>query len=81
MQIRDRESPHRHDTHAMGVTLLAGSGSLHVGASAQPMTAGDVAFVAAGTPHYFVNDGPRPAVAFVVFAPAHDGTDHVPESN
>lgn len=79
IQIRDREAPHRHVTHAFAVTLLAGCGTLYVNGAARPMAAGDVAFVPPDTPHYFVNTGPKPAAAFVVFAPEYDGRDSVPE--
>jgi len=81
VQVRDREAPHRHRTHSLAVTLLVGSGTLHIGSVPYPMAAGDVAVVPADTVHRFVNAGPDPAVAFVVFAPAYDGSDQVPEAD
>jgi len=78
VQIRDRESPHVHATHDLTVTLLRGAGTLHVAGHAAELRAGDVAVVAHGTPHYFVNTGSAPAAAFVTFVPPYDGTDQVP---
>jgi len=78
IQVRDREQPHQHATHDLSVTLLRGSGRLYVAGDPHEMHAGDVAFVPRGTPHYFVNAGRSPAVAFATFAPAYDGSDQVP---
>lgn len=77
VQIRDREQPHIHTTHDLVVTLLRGRGQLVVRGEPQEMRAGDVAVVAHGTPHYFVNTDCAPAAAFVTFAPPYDGTDQV----
>ena len=78
VQVRDRETPHLHARHDLVVTLLRGRGTLHTAGRALPMRAGDVAVVPRGTTHCFVNEGTDPAVAFVTFAPPHDGTDQVP---
>lgn len=78
VQIRDRERPHIHATHDLVVTLVRGSGHLYVRGEAREMGPGDVAVVVHGTPHYFVNTGGSPTVAFVTFAPPYDGTDQVP---
>ena len=78
VQIRDREQPHVHATHDLVVTMLQGSGTLYLRGAPSTMRAGDVAVVARGTPHYFVNTGAAPAAAFVTFAPPYDGTDQVP---
>lgn len=78
VQIRDREPPHIHTTHDLVVTLLRGKGRLFVRGEAHEMHPGDVAVVAHGTPHYFVNTDCAPAAAFVTFAPPYDGTDQVP---
>jgi len=77
-QIRDRESPHLHATHDLTVTLLRGHGELHLAGEIREMHCGDVAIIPRATPHYFVNAGSTPAVAFVTFAPSYDGTDQVP---
>lgn len=78
VQIRDREGPHIHATHDLVVTLLRGKGQLYVRREPQEMHQGDVAVVAHGTPHYFVNTDSEPAAAFVTFAPPYDGSDQVP---
>ena len=78
VQIRDREQPHIHVTHDLVVTLLRGKGQLFVRSQPQEMHPGDVAVVAHGTPHYFVNTDCTPSAAFVTFAPPYDGTDQVP---
>jgi mannose-6-phosphate isomerase-like protein (cupin superfamily) len=78
IQIRDREQPHRHATHDLSVTVLRGTGRLYVAGDPHEMRAGDVAVVPRGTPHYFVNAGSEPAVAFATFAPPYDGTDQIP---
>jgi len=78
VQIRRGEAPHIHATHDLVVTLLRGFGVLHLGEQAIRMQAGDVAVVARGTRHFFVNEDDEPAVAFVSFAPPYDGKDQVP---
>jgi quercetin dioxygenase-like cupin family protein len=78
VQIRHREQPHIHTTHDLVVTLLRGKGRLFVRGEPHEMHPGDVAVVAHGTPHYFVNTDCAPSAAFVTFAPPYDGTDQVP---
>lgn len=78
VQIRDRERPHLHASHDASVTLLRGSGHLYIAGQPHEMRAGDVAVIRHGTPHYFVNSGSEPAVAFATFVPPYDGTDQVP---
>ncbi|MFI5396230.1 MAG: cupin domain-containing protein [Candidatus Binatia bacterium] len=78
IQIRDREPPHLHAAHDLAVTVLRGTGRLYVAGEPHDMRTGDVAVIAHGTPHYFVNSGSEPAVAFAVFAPPYDGKDQVP---
>jgi len=78
VQIRDRERPHIHAVHDLVVTLVRGKGQLYVRGEPQEMHQGDIAVVARGTPHYFVNADANPAVAFVTFAPPYDGSDQVP---
>ena len=78
VQVRDREASHQHAHHDLVVTLLRGRGTMHAAGRALPMRAGDVAVVPRRTVHFFVNDGTDPAVAFVTFAPPHDGRDQVP---
>jgi quercetin dioxygenase-like cupin family protein len=78
IQIRDREQPHVHAVHDLAVTVLQGTGRLYIRGEPRVMGAGDVAVVPRATPHYFVNTGADPAVAFVIFAPPYDGKDQVP---
>jgi quercetin dioxygenase-like cupin family protein len=78
IQIRDRERPHLHASHDASVTLLRGSGHLYIAGQPHEMRAGDVAVIRHGMPHYFVNSGSEPAVAFAAFVPPYDGTDQVP---
>lgn len=78
IQIRDRERPHLHASHDASVMLLRGKGQLYIAGQPHEMRVGDVAVIHHGTPHYFVNAGDEPAVAFATFAPPYDGTDLVP---
>jgi len=78
VQIRDRERPHLHASHDASVTLMRGSGELYIAGQPHAMSVGDVAVIRRGTPHYFVNSGNEPAVAFAAFVPPYDGTDVVP---
>jgi quercetin dioxygenase-like cupin family protein len=78
IQVRDREPAHVHARYDLVVTLAKGSGTLWLNGTPLRMTAGDVAFIPKGTPHYFVNDGPEPAAALVVFAPPFSGPDQQP---
>ena len=78
IQVRDHELPHVHATHDLAVTVLRGTGRLFIRGEPHDMRPGDVAVVPRATPHYFVNSGAEPAVAFVTFAPPYDGTDQVP---
>ncbi len=77
VQVRGGETPHRHATHDLTVTVLAGEGVLTVGDAARAMRAGDVAVVPRGATHWFVRSGSSPAVALVVFAPPLDAPDSI----
>lgn len=78
VQVATAETPHRHRTHDLTVTVLGGEGVLHVEERALPMRAGDVAVVARGVPHWFERTGARTAIAFVVFTPPLDAPDTQP---
>lgn len=78
VQVRDREQPHVHTRYDLTVMLAKGSGTLWLNGVPLPMGEGDVAFIPKGMPHYFVNGGPEPAAALVVFAPAFSGPDQQP---
>jgi quercetin dioxygenase-like cupin family protein len=78
VQVRDREQPHRHTRYDLTVLLAKGSGTLWLNGTPLPMHEGDVAYIPKGTPHYFVNEGPEPAAALVVFSPPFSGPDQQP---
>lgn len=78
VQIRDREQPHIHAKHDATITMLAGSGELHVGTSTVAMKASDSAILPRGVPHYFVNTATEVAVAVVTFSPPLMKPDTVP---
>ena len=78
VQIRGGETPHRHMTHDLTVTLLRGEGRVTVEGSARAMAAGDVAVIPRGVAHFFVNTGRDVAVSFAVYAPPMDAPDTVP---
>lgn len=78
VQIRTRETPHRHVEHDLSVTLLRGEGVLHVAGKRHAMRQGDAAVVGRGEAHWFENRGSEPAAAFVIFSPPYDGKDNVP---
>jgi quercetin dioxygenase-like cupin family protein len=78
VQIGDRETPHVHSRYDLTVVLARGQGTLWLAGTPTPMRAGDAAFIARGTPHWFVNDGDTPAAAVVVYAPPFSGPDTVP---
>lgn len=78
VQIRDRESPHLHKAHDGMVIMFRGRGYLVMDKLRITLTAGDIAHIPRGVPHYYVNTDLEPTVAFVIFAPPFDGKDNVP---
>ena len=78
VQIRDRESPHLHNAHDGTVMLVRGRGYLVMDKLRITLTAGDIAHIPRGVPHYYVNTDLEPTVVFVIFAPPFDGKDNVP---
>ena len=78
VQVRGRESPHRHVAHDLTVFVLRGRGSLTLGEVGCPLAAGDAAVIPRGAVHWFANEGGGPALALVVFAPPLDAPDTVP---
>ena len=77
-QIRGAESPHRHMTHDLTVTLLRGEGRVTLDGAVRPMVAGDVVVIPRGAAHFFVNTGREIAVSFAVYSPPMDAPDTVP---
>jgi len=78
VQVRGGESPHRHETHDLTVVVLAGGGTLDLGARRLTLDAGDVAVIPRGEAHWFTNRGRGNALALVVFSPPLDAPDSVP---
>ena len=75
LQINDSEEPHIHAKHDLTMIVKQGEGTLNLRDKVLPMNAGDVAFIPRGTLHWFVNDKKgRPAVVYMLFSPAFDGT-------
>ena len=78
VQVRGGESPHRHETHDLSVVVLAGGGTLDLGARRLTLDAGDVAVIPRGEVHWFTNRGRGNALALVLFSPPLDAPDSVP---
>ncbi|MFN7955214.1 MAG: cupin domain-containing protein [bacterium] len=76
--IRDREDPHRHDTHDLFVFIVRGYGTMRIGNEARPVGEGSVLYVPRGTVHAFRNTSPEPAIAYAIYSPPFDGKDKVP---
>ena len=73
--IRHAEPLHRHDRHDLLVLLVRGHGTQRIGDETRPVAEGSVVFVPRGVAHAFSNAGPEPAIAYLVYSPAFDGTD------
>jgi quercetin dioxygenase-like cupin family protein len=78
VQVRGRETPHRHERHDLVVHVLRGAGVLHLAGERLPMRAGDVVLVRRGVAHWFAADAGAMAIALVTFAPPLDAPDSVP---
>lgn len=70
VQVRDREPLHRHVDSDITVVLLRGEGDMRIGKETRPVRAGDVIHVERGIIHAYINRGPEPAAALVVYSPA-----------
>ena len=79
VQVATAETPHRHRTHDLAVFVLRGEGVLTLDGQRIVLGAGDAALVARDRVHWFARQGGAPAVALVVFTPALDAPDVVPE--
>jgi mannose-6-phosphate isomerase-like protein (cupin superfamily) len=75
--IRDRETPHRHDTHDLIVVMVRGHGTERIGDEEQPVGEGSVLYVPRGTVHAFRNASDDVAFAYAIYVPAFDGRDRV----
>ena len=70
VQVRDREPLHRHVDSDITVFLLRGEGDMRLGKETRPVKAGDVIHIERGVIHAYINRGPEPAAALVVYSPA-----------
>ncbi len=77
VQVRDREPLHRHIDSDITVFLLRGAGDMRIGQETRPVKAGDVIHIERGAIHAYVNRGPEPAAALVVYSPAPGPKDRV----
>ncbi|HXG52564.1 MAG TPA: cupin domain-containing protein [candidate division Zixibacteria bacterium] len=77
VQVREREEPHVHERHDGTVVVLRGGGYLMLDGRRIDIATGDAVYIPRGAPHYFVNTGSDPAIAFVIFSPPFDGKDYV----
>jgi mannose-6-phosphate isomerase-like protein (cupin superfamily) len=74
--LNKAEKPHVHDQHDMVVTVLSGTGRLHLNLKTYDLTAGDVIEIPRGTLHWTENTGSKePCEAFAVFTPPYQGRD------
>lgn len=76
--IRDREQPHRHDTHDLTVVILRGFGAMRIGSEERRVGQGSILYVPRATVHAFRNLSDQPAVAYAIYSPPFDGKDRVP---
>jgi quercetin dioxygenase-like cupin family protein len=77
VQVRDREPLHRHVDSDITVFLLRGEGEMRLGQETRPVKAGDVIHIERGVIHAYINRGPEPAAALVVYSPAPGPNDRV----
>lgn len=77
VQVRDREPLHRHMDSDITVFMLRGKGEMRIGNETRPVKAGDVIHIERGVIHAYINRGPEPAAALVVYSPAPGPKDRV----
>lgn len=75
VQVAGSMPLHVHKLTQEVIYMLRGEGLLQLGAERIPIKAGAVARIPPGTVHTFANQGPAPAVFFVVTAPRWDEQD------
>ena len=73
-------TPHRHQRHDLAVFVLRGQGMLTLDGTPTPSHPGDAAVTPRDRSHWFGRRGDETAVAPVVFSPALDAPDTVPDS-
>lgn len=77
VQVRDREPLHRHIDSDITVFMLRGDGDMRIGKETRPVKAGDVIHIERNAFHAYINRGPEPAAALVVYSPAPGPKDRV----
>lgn len=77
VQVRDREPLHRHIDSDITVFMLRGEGDIRIGKETRPVKAGDIIHIERGAIHAYINRGPEPAAALVVYSPAPGPKDRV----
>jgi quercetin dioxygenase-like cupin family protein len=77
VQVRDREPLHRHVDSDITVFLLRGAGEMRIGKETWPVKTGDVIHIERNVVHAYINRGPEPAAALVVYSPAPGPKDRV----
>jgi len=77
VQVRDREPLHRHIDSDITVFMLRGAGDMQIGQETRPVKAGDVIHIERGAVHAYINRGPEPAAALVVYSPTPGPKDRV----
>lgn len=77
VQVRDREPLHRHADSDITVFLLRGEGDMRIGKQIRPVKSGDVMHIPRGAVHAYINRGPEPAAALVVYSPAPGPKDRI----
>jgi quercetin dioxygenase-like cupin family protein len=77
VQVRDREPLHRHIDSDVTVFMLRGQGDMRIGKETHPVRAGDVIHIERNAVHAYINRGPQPAAALVVYSPAPGPKDRV----
>jgi len=78
VQVRGGETPHRHMTHDLTITVLRGEGRLMLDGTSRRLAAGDVVVIPRGVPHSVVRSGGDLYVTLAEFAPPLDAPDTVP---
>ena len=58
--------------------MLRGTGDMLIGGKTYPVKTGDVILIERGAIHAYINRGPEPAAALVVYSPAPGPKDRVP---
>jgi quercetin dioxygenase-like cupin family protein len=77
VQVRDREPLHRHADSDITVFLLRGEGDMRIGKETHPVRTGDVIHIERNAVHAYINRGPEPAAALVVYSPAPGPKDRI----